>query len=197
MSIYIPTQPGGTISASDSDSISTELSPEGLPLGTKVWNADVGNFFKLTASTASLVADQVLAVLGIVGARWIVDGPNFTTANQSKLDTVLYIPKVAALLTDADATVQPYSTKSGLYVLPSNMLTTDRGLTLGVTGMASPTIVVRIAVMPQTHGFVIKNSVGGTLFTYTAGEAATLYTFVNTGGGEFLASSREYIEVTA
>lgn len=72
MSILLPTSPGGGIAASDSNAISTELDAGGLPQGTQVWNADVGAFFKLTASTAALVTDEILQVLGQVGTRWIV-----------------------------------------------------------------------------------------------------------------------------
>lgn len=73
MGVSYPSRLGGSISASDSDSISTELSVDGLPLGTKVFNQDVGAFFTLKLSTASLVTDEVLQVLGIAGARWIID----------------------------------------------------------------------------------------------------------------------------
>lgn len=72
MSVLLPRSLGGTIAASDSDSISNEISADGLPVGTMVWNADVGAFFKLTASTASLVTDEILQVLGSVGTRWII-----------------------------------------------------------------------------------------------------------------------------
>jgi hypothetical protein len=73
MSVSYPSRIGGVISAFDSDSISNEIAVSGLPIGTKVWNEDVGSFFKLTISTASLVTDEVLEVLGITGARWIVE----------------------------------------------------------------------------------------------------------------------------
>lgn len=78
MSIFIPTTVGGTISASDSDAISTELSSEGLPPGTRVWNVDVAKFFTLTVSTEALDPDVVLAVKDITGARWIVDDTAFS-----------------------------------------------------------------------------------------------------------------------
>jgi hypothetical protein len=43
-----------------------------MGLGTSVWNIGVGKYFALTASTAGLVTDQVVAVLGLVGVRWIL-----------------------------------------------------------------------------------------------------------------------------
>lgn len=71
MSVFRPTVNGGTISVLDSASLAA-MSADGLPLGSSVWNIDVGAFFKLTDSTASLVPDSVVAVLGITGQRWIV-----------------------------------------------------------------------------------------------------------------------------
>lgn len=68
-----PTKLGGIISAFDSDSISAEIDVSGLPIGTKVFNQDVGSQFTLTLSDATLVPDVVLEVKGITGARWILD----------------------------------------------------------------------------------------------------------------------------
>jgi hypothetical protein len=78
--ILRPSAIGGTISAFDSDSLAG-MDPSGLPVGTKVWNVAVGSFFILTVSTASLVTDSVLAVLGIVGYRWIIVSSNAATAD--------------------------------------------------------------------------------------------------------------------
>lgn len=68
---YRPTVTGGTIAVADSDELAT-LDSNGLPPGSRVWNFDVGAYFALTVSTASLVPDQVVAVLGVSGLRWIV-----------------------------------------------------------------------------------------------------------------------------
>jgi hypothetical protein len=65
---------GGTIAVSDSDALEL-LVARGLPIGTLVFNQDVGLFFKLTISTAALIPDQVVEVFGIVGSRWIVQSP--------------------------------------------------------------------------------------------------------------------------
>ncbi len=73
MGVFIPSTPGGFISVSDSTALATELSANGLPPGTKVWNLGVGAYFTLTDSTASLSPDVVVAVLGTTGVRWIKD----------------------------------------------------------------------------------------------------------------------------
>ena len=54
MRINRPTVNGGTISVSDSDALAA-LSIDGLPVGTTVWNADVGAFFKLTQSARTAI----------------------------------------------------------------------------------------------------------------------------------------------
>lgn len=66
---------GTTIAVSNSTELAA-MSSQGLSLGTSVYNIGVGAYFVLTASTASLVADSVVAVSGITGQRWIVQASN-------------------------------------------------------------------------------------------------------------------------
>jgi hypothetical protein len=60
------------IAVSDSAALAL-LDADGLPPGTEVWNATVAARFVYTISTASLVPNDVVAVAGTVGARWIKD----------------------------------------------------------------------------------------------------------------------------
>lgn len=74
MSYIRPTTPGACFVATDSDSLA-ELPPAGITFGSKCWNIDVEAYFTFTASTAALVTDEVVAVSGLVGVRWIIDVP--------------------------------------------------------------------------------------------------------------------------
>lgn len=67
-----------------------------LTEGTKCFNADVGAYFSLTVSIDSLVDDQVVAVAGNDGLRWIKDelvGDTLTlgatTLNETQLIALL------------------------------------------------------------------------------------------------------------
>ncbi len=62
----------------DSTELAALVVPSDIVPGTKVWNADVGTYFTYTISTDALVPDEVVAVAGITGARWIVDGASVT-----------------------------------------------------------------------------------------------------------------------
>jgi hypothetical protein len=69
-----PTTIGGIIACVDSADLAL-LSIDGLTVSTKVWNADVEAYFSLTVSTAALVTDEIVAVSGVTGFRWIIDVP--------------------------------------------------------------------------------------------------------------------------
>lgn len=85
MSVLYPETPGGGIAASDSDAISDEIDVGGLPIGTRVFNVDVGSNFVLTVSDASLVTDEILAVKGTDGSRWIVSASDFELNTNASL----------------------------------------------------------------------------------------------------------------
>jgi hypothetical protein len=50
-----------------------EIPPITVQPGVKVWNQDVGAYFKYTISTAALDPNVVVEVAGVTGARWIID----------------------------------------------------------------------------------------------------------------------------
>lgn len=62
---------GTSIAVHDSTALAN-LSIQGMAIGTQVYNTTLGSIFVLTASTAALVTNQVVAVLGISGLRWIL-----------------------------------------------------------------------------------------------------------------------------
>lgn len=93
---------GSCITATDSTDLAG-ISPQGLTLGTKAWNIGVGAYFTLTASTASLVTDQVVAVSGLAGARWI---RNYSVASGvQSVNTSGATPTVAMLPTTDTAII--------------------------------------------------------------------------------------------
>jgi hypothetical protein len=63
---------GTVVSATDSTDLAG-LNTQGLAIGSKAWNVAVGAYFTLTLSSASLVTNQVVAVNGLTGVRWIKD----------------------------------------------------------------------------------------------------------------------------
>ena len=68
-----PNRIGATIGVQDS-ALLAELDATGLTLGTIAYVTALASEFTLTLSTASLVTDQVVAVNGIDGYRWIRGG---------------------------------------------------------------------------------------------------------------------------
>jgi hypothetical protein len=62
---------GSAISVSDS-TVLAQIGIGGLTIGTQVFNAAVGGYFILTVSSAALVTDQVVAVAGVDGWRWVI-----------------------------------------------------------------------------------------------------------------------------
>jgi hypothetical protein len=58
----------------DSTALAALVPPVPVNPGTKVWNAKVGAYFTYTISTAALSTDYIVAVAGITGARWVLDG---------------------------------------------------------------------------------------------------------------------------
>ena len=181
MSVFIPTSPGGTISASDSDSITSDVDVGGLPPSSRVWNVDVGAFFVLTVSTASLVTDEILAVKGITGMRWIKDNSG------------VYAP-ASANLTDADQTIQPLTDHKSRYVMQPGVQTADRIVTVGVTG--SPSIQFQHIQIARPGGenftLTIKNNAGTTLVTIAAGVKAVVDVY-NTGEPQWLFGDITYV----
>lgn len=104
-------------------------------------------------------------------------------------------PKEGAALTDANATIQPFTDKASQYTLPASTLTTNRTLTLGTTGVLTGTLV-RIArkdLTANTYAIANGGTNGGTLLTFGASpttiEAATF--FYN--GTDWVYTGREYL----
>jgi hypothetical protein len=64
-----PQRLGAGLVAADSAALAL-LDPDGLTIGSRCWNDDVGAYFALTVSTAGLSAD-IVAVHGVLGVRWI------------------------------------------------------------------------------------------------------------------------------
>ena len=92
------------------------------------------------------------------------------------------------VLTDADATIQPFTDGCSRYVLPAGTLTGNRVLTLGIVS-AFPIAVLDIVVLDTSvHTFTIKNNAGTTIFTKGASDPAKTYEAYVTGG-DWIAST--------
>lgn len=167
---------GTFIAVFDSTALAA-LNPQGLAVGTSVYNTSVGSSFTLTVSNASLVPDSVVAVSGVTGLRWIVQAaavvPVVTSAANGLATPAMFLvsPPRGADIPDADTTLQPFVDLCSEYVMETGVSTADRTVTMGVTSaIVSSFIQVCLVIKPQAHSITIKNDGGTTL--YVAGPVA-------------------------
>jgi hypothetical protein len=99
-----------------------------------------------------------------------------------------------ALLGDADTTIQPFTDKVGLYILPAGTLTANRILTIGSTG-GIVTWQIYIAVYDlSANTYTIKENGGGTLWTRPASPGrAIVYQPFCTNGPLWIVNAANYI----
>lgn len=178
-----------------------ELSADKLTPGTVCYNTDVGAFFVLTTSTASLDPDVVVAVKDTDGARWIVEtgggatgptgpsgaagptgpvGPGGATGPTGPTGPECNGPNPGADLTDADVTKNPASDEASMYTLPAATLTGNHVLTLGVTGSPITNSIVQVVRRDLTgNTYTVKDDAATTLVVFGAApstpQAATFY----------------------
>lgn len=88
----LPTTIGGAISVVDSDELAT-LSLAGLPVGTKVWNVDVGAFFTLTTSDRTDI--DIETTDSYTSPTWSFANATFTGFEGCTLVVVLQAPNVS------------------------------------------------------------------------------------------------------
>lgn len=215
MSITRPQVLGGTIAASDSASISSDLNANGLPIGTLIWNEDVGDVFRLTSSSASLVPDQILAVRDTVGARWIkvvvtaanaetADAPTNATTFTAALNVATPtlkgliastdkagLPRVGSNLTDASVTIQPRTLKCSKFILPPATLTANRSLTIGNTSGQLGDFVQIVLRDLTANTYSIKDQAGVDMLVWTGSTAgqAMIAQFYLSGTGWILSTA--------
>lgn len=217
MPIFRPSAIGGVISGLDSDSISNELNIVDpvfgtLIVGSKVWNIDVGEYFTLTNSSASLVTDEVLSVLGYDGIRWIKDStsiaPGSITASMldpgdkaaitafmnnatSTLPGLMsavdkdVLTKLGTTLTGGTQTIHPGTDFCSRYLVPVGSIVADSILTINITGSpgAQSGDIVQIEILDTgPHTYTIKNETGTTIATKTANAPSQVFQFYATGG---------------
>jgi hypothetical protein len=104
------------------------------------------------------------------------------------------IPYAAAYLTDADATVEPFTDKIGIYILRAGTLTANRVLQVNNTNGLS-TWEVQIAVYDlSAHTYTINSSTPATIYTKGASPGrAILYQLYSAAGAAFVANVARYI----
>lgn len=81
-------------------------------------------------------------------------------------------PNPGANLTDANATIQPNTDKASEYTLPAATLSTNRSLTIGVTGPPITDSIVQIVrrdLSANTYTVINGGAGAGTLFTFPGG----------------------------
>jgi hypothetical protein len=128
MGVDNPTKLGGTIAVTDSTALAS-MDASGLPIGTQIWSEGVGAYFTLTISSASLVPDSVVAVLGVDGARWIINthagtvttlGPISGTGDPSSPVTTLAIKSPCRAIATSNITLSGAQTIDGVSVIAGN-----------------------------------------------------------------------------
>lgn len=184
---------GTSIAIHDSTALAS-LSIQGLAIGTQAYNTTIGAVFVLTVSTASLVTDQVVAVSGITGLRWILQ-PAFTSANATKLAAV-DVFNAGAALTDAALTVNPASDNASEYTLPAATLTANRVLTLGVTGSPVTGSLVQITRRDLTaHTYTVQDDASTSLLVFASAPTTAQGASFRFNGTHFTFSSFFYVAV--
>jgi hypothetical protein len=216
----VPGVYGSSISVQDSTALAN-YPVQGITLGTVVYNVAVAAPFILQLSTANLVTDQVIAVNGVSGARWIkvtlttgpgssvqsVTGPavNNTdpanpvisvaatgaTAGLIPADVMAFQYHVGPALGDADATLTPETDKAGSYVLAAGVTTANRNYTFSAAGVPANSFTVLVVIHPQTHTVNIKNS-GGTTILGLAPNTQTVIASIFVTAGNFQLGATTY-----
>jgi len=185
---------GTSLSVSDSTALAA-FNTKGIQLGTRVFNIAVGAMFELSLSTASLVPDSVVAVLGIDGMRWLiragvesVTGPAVDNTDPSNpvvskvatptSDGLLnhslfpFFPAVSStVIGDANLTIHPFTEKRSLYVVAANVLTATRTLTVDNANPIARAILY-ISVEPNAHDLNINDITNGLIQTVPASSQA-------------------------
>lgn len=97
----------------------------------------------------------------------------------------------AAVLTDANATIQPFTDACSRYILPAGTLTANRVLTLGITG-AIPGRVCEIVILDTSAAtYTINNNAGAPIAAKGISDPAqTFQVYLN--GADWVASTSWY-----
>ncbi len=174
----------------DSTALAALAVPENIEPGTFIFNLDVDSLFVYTLSTASLVPDEVVAVAGVVGARWIIyvvaDADHATTADSA---TTAAGPTNATTFTATlDVAIQPRSLKCSKFILPPATLTGDHALTVGNTSGVVGDLVQVVLRDLTAHTYTIKDQAGVDMFAWvgsTAGQAMMVQFYLSGSGWIF------------
>jgi len=207
---------GTTLSVADSTALAA-FSTKGMQIGTRVFNINVGAYFELSLSTASLVPDSVVAVSGITGMRWIVKsaasgvesvtGPavdntdplnpvvsnTATTAADGLLPSGLFSLQPAlssTVIGDANTTIHPFAEKRSVFFVAAGVLTANRNL---IVDNATPiaTSQLWIIVEPQTHTLFVQDITSGTIVTVAASTQAQVVS-IYLQSTQWIANTRYY-----
>lgn len=184
---------GAGISTANSTALAA-MSVDGMTLGTQAYNVALGAPFVLSVSTASLVTDQVVAVSGVTGLRWILNAA-ITPGQAAKLAAVDLL-NAGAALTNADATVNPASDVASEYTLPAATLSANRVLTLGVTGSPITNSIVQISRRDLTaNTYTVKDDAGTTLLTFAVSPTTPQGASFQFSGSHYVLSTFFYLAV--
>jgi hypothetical protein len=146
MSIARPTVQGGSIAVSDSDQLAT-LDISGLPVGTVVWNEDVGAPFKLTASDRTAIT--IDPADGYATGSWTFANATFTGFEDCTLLISLAPPNEAF---GAAYNIDTVTSPTEVAVTPSPDGTTTAPLVGGVTLFSDALVTDQVVSANGTIG---------------------------------------------
>ena len=102
------------------------------------------------------------------------------------------IPAKGPNLTDANVTLQVFTAKKSLYVMPAGTLSTNRVVTMGIAGPIQSMIVFILCLDTSANTLTIKNNAGTTLFTHQGSVTGPQWYEVFFTAADWVASTRQY-----
>src|SRR6478736_1205249 len=134
---------------------------------------------------AAFALDATLATAKINVATSSLKGAQ-SAADKVREDLMFAVgPKQGADLGNADVTIQPFTDKCSLYIMPAATMTTPRTITIGNTSAIAGNLWTISIVREDltSHALVINNAAGSPIFTFTGspGQAVRCEFYCNSG----------------
>ncbi len=179
-------QTAAPVSGDGSTGSKVTIAAGAIALTKLATQADQTALINVSGGAASPVAGTATQLTALINAASASLSGAMTATQFSKLLGLDALAR-GADLTDASATIQPFSDKCSLYVLPNGVLTADRTLTVSITSgtPVAQTIVDILVLDTSAHSFTIQNNTPTTLYTHAGSGVPMIYRLFSSGGGVF------------
>ena len=97
-------------------------------------------------------------------------------------------------LTDADATIQPFTLQKSLFVLQNGILSTNRALTFGITSLSNGQVTFILCLDTSANTYTIKNNAAGTLYTHQGSVTGPMWYEIFSSAGDWIASTKQFAQ---